>query len=124
LVPEVLQLEQHTASAGCCLKITDASVDWLYTEDQFEKCFRSLHGSIHTIGGTSTASKPCVRGAAASCGNIATTYNSTNTGGAFQSPAGTTSGGECSMEQRLACDQSSTREQVDYWICFPNSCCW
>jgi hypothetical protein len=43
---------------------------------------------------------------------MATTNNSTSTSCAFQTPTGTTSGGEGTMEQRLARDQFSTREQV------------
>jgi hypothetical protein len=54
----------------------------------------------------------CVGDVAAGCGTIASTNNSTTTGSASQTPAGTTSVGEGTMEQRLARDQFSTREQV------------
>jgi hypothetical protein len=81
-------------------------------------CFGSFDGSIPTLGVPSTARKSWVGGVAASCGTTATTTNSTYTGCASETPAGTTSGGEGTMEQRLARDQFSTREQVAmyHWI--------
>jgi hypothetical protein len=36
----IAALEQHTISAGCCLKIMETSVDWLYNQDQFENLLR------------------------------------------------------------------------------------
>jgi hypothetical protein len=83
----IAALEQHTISAGLCLKIMDSSADWLYTEDRFENCFGSLHSSIPTR--TSATSKSCVGGVAVSCGTITTTNNSTTAGCASQTPAGT-----------------------------------
>jgi hypothetical protein len=72
--------------AGCCLKSMFATADWLFAEDQFDKCFGSLDGSIPTVRGTSTAIKSCVNGVAASCGTITTAKNSTTIGCAAQTP--------------------------------------
>jgi H2-forming N5,N10-methylenetetrahydromethanopterin dehydrogenase-like enzyme len=70
----------------------------LASEDQFDNCFGIIDCSIPTLGGTSTDSKSCVSGTAASCGTMATTNNSTSNGCAFETPAGTTSGGEGALE--------------------------
>jgi hypothetical protein len=58
--------------------------------------FGSLHGSIPTLGGTKTASSSCPGAAAASCGTIATTNNSSTILAVpdSQTPEGTTSGVE------------------------------
>jgi hypothetical protein len=87
-----------------CLDVMQAHTD--VPDDGFS----ILHGSIPTLGGTSTASSSCPGGAAASCGTISATNNSTTTGCASQTPADTTSGVQGVMEQRLAREQFSTRE--------------